>query len=186
MFGGGSFGDLPFDISEVFKQFKENIEIIKDDEGIIIKYKEIVPGLNLEMLKGMLEKAIGSGKLDMVNDMLFGGQDGMEGNVIEDDPEDDLEDQTEFDIIVLEDEQGLKLIPHDPADLDDMHETITQMFNPEFFEQAIKSVFQFIQEQLGNMLGGHDDELAQGKNDDAEDEFEDQGDSNTTGDYFYS
>jgi hypothetical protein len=172
---------------EAFDQFKNNIEISRDDEGVIIKFKTLAPGMNMDMLKSMLENMMGAGGNDMMKRFtkLMGGED-------EDEDEDTDEDETEdeamrddeqepgFRVEVLEDGSGFKLIPNDPADIDELHESMKSMFDPNVFKTAMDAAFQLFGMQPQGATDEGDDDSGD------KDKRKKGGDTNMTRDYFYT
>jgi hypothetical protein len=205
---GDDFGNgLPFDFSSILDGFKENIEISKDREGVIIRFKKMVPGMNLEQLKNSME-----GFMNMRNVNPSKLMKSMFGKANDD--EDDMEDEDEdaddeeqygpgFTIETLESDDGFKLIPNDPAEIDDLYDSLSQMFNPEFFKQMMQAAMQMfggIFKGLGNPDAPDDEEPDD--DEDAVDAPRKKGptppsgdnpfkgkkrkDSNMAGDYFYT
>ena len=175
---------FPFDFSSLFDNFKDNIDIRKEADGIVIIFKNPQPGMNVEMMKNMLENAMNMQKGGMFKDFMgMGGDEELdEMEKLDYEPEDMGEfDESPlgFKAEVIEDGKGIKLIPDDPADLDEMYENFKRIFDPEFFKGIMESFMKFFGGGGGGLFGqdpveGDD----QGGDDDS--------DSNVTNDYFYT
>lgn len=182
--------DAPVDFSSAFDRFKDNIEISRDDEGVIIQFKNLAPGMNIDMLKSMVENMMSKGA--GANDMMKRFTKLMSGET-EDEDEDTDEDEAEdeamsddaqepgFRVETLEDGSGFKLIPDDPADIDDLLESMKSMFDPEMFRNMMNAAFQLfgIKPQDATDIGDDDDA-------DEKDKRKKDGDTNMTRDYFYT
>jgi len=182
--------EAPIDFSSAFDQFKNNIEISRDNEGVIIQFKNLAPGMNMDMLKSMLENMMSSGSNDMMKRFtrLMGGQDEDEDedeDVEEDESEDeamrDEEKGPGFRVDVLEDGSGFKLIPDDLADIDELLESMKSMFDPDTFKNMMNAAFQLFGIRPSDAAGKEDDES------DEKDKRKKGGDdTNMTRDYFYT
>ncbi|NMC06788.1 MAG: hypothetical protein GYA24_16340 [Candidatus Lokiarchaeota archaeon] len=182
--------DDPTDFGGMLDQFKENISITKDAEGVIIKFKALAPGVTLDALKSMMENMMGACGKDIMRQ--FKGLMGAGDDDDDDDPgstgsEDDEdgdggEDQGPgFRVETLPDETGLKLIPDDPAQIDEFHDSIKAIFDPELFQNMMRGVMQL----FGGQFPGFPEVVP--RNDPAKKEERKKGaDTNMTRDYFYT
>ncbi len=174
----------PAGIGGMLNQFKDNIDISKDDEGVIIKFKTLAPGVTLESLKSMMESMMGAGGKDLRKQ--FSQMMGAGDNEDSDDSgsEDDADDEGEgsgFHVEILADGTGLKLIPDDPSQIDEFLESIKAIFDPEMFKKLMSSVF-----QLFGMQGTGAPGLFGGGNPPTKEEKKKGTDTNMTRDYFYT
>ncbi|HME55946.1 MAG TPA: hypothetical protein VKM55_27330 [Candidatus Lokiarchaeia archaeon] len=181
--------ESPIDFSSAFDQFKNNVDISRDDEGVIIQFKNLAPGMNMDMLKSMLENMMGTGANDLMKRFtkLMGGQDEDEDedeDVEEDESEDEaMSGETQepgFRVETLEDGSGFKLIPDDPADIDELLESMKNMFDPEMFKNMLNAAFQLFGIKPQDAAGTEDDDS------DDKDKRKKGGDTNMTRDYFYT
>ncbi|MHA1998749.1 MAG: hypothetical protein ACTSU9_11555 [Promethearchaeota archaeon] len=185
MFGNGGFGGMPFDFDSIINQLKENIDVFKEEDGIIIIFKQMMPGMNLEMMKGMIENMMNSKKMGMLSSMFSGDQEDDDDGEAEFNEKFGIEDDDDagpgFSIEVLPSDNGFKLIPDNPMDIDEMFESINNLFDPELFKKMMEQVMEMMKGLMGGFFGGMG-----GENPDEDDEFEDKGDSTSSGDYFYT
>ncbi len=124
----------PTDLGGMLDQFKENITITKDNDGIIIKFKTLAPGMTLESLKSMMESMMGAGGKDLMkrfSSMMGTGDDEDSDDSDSEDDEDGEDEGPGFHVEILADGSGLKLIPDDPAQIDEFLESIKAIFDPE-------------------------------------------------------
>nr|MDO8088068.1 hypothetical protein [Candidatus Sigynarchaeum springense] len=177
----------PTDFGGLLDQFKKNITITKDDEGVILKFKALAPGMTLESLKSMMEGMMGAGGKDIMKqfqDMMGAGDDeDSKDSASEDDENDaDGEERTPgFRVEILADKTGLKLIPDDPAEIDEFLESIKAIFDPEMFQKMMRSVF-----QLFGMQGPGAPGLLGGGSPPTKEDKKKGSDTNMTRDYFYT
>ncbi|MEX2684735.1 MAG: hypothetical protein Q6373_024395 [Candidatus Sigynarchaeota archaeon] len=175
------------DLGGMLGQFKENITISRDDEGIILKFKALAPGMTLESLKSMMEGMMGAGGKDMLKqfqDMMSAGEDDDLEDAGSPDDEDDGDDEENgpgFRVEILADGTGLKLIPDDPEQIDEFLESIKAIFDPEMFQKMMRAVFQLFGMQgpgaPGSLEGGSPPKKGDKKK---------GTDTNMTWDYFYT
>ncbi len=189
---------FPFDFSSLFNKLKENIDVTKDGDAIIIKFKEVAPGVSMDMLKDMIENAMSSKGKNPFDLLSNAGSDDDDDANAEDDGGDDEDGSYEpgFKVESLEDGTGLKLIPDDPDDIDEFYNSITQLFDPEMFKEAMSAAFKMLGNMLpgfGNMFGGDDGSNADGENagEDSNKKTKkkpggDDSDSTMSPDYFYT
>jgi hypothetical protein len=174
----------PTDFGGMLDQFKDNITLAKDAEGIIITFKTLAPGMTLEMLKSMMENMMGAGGKDLMK--RFSGMMGIGEDEESEEPEseDGAGDEDEgpgFRVEILAEGTGLKLIPDDPAQIDEFLESIKAIFDPEMFKKMMMSVTQLFGGQFPGFPG------AGTKVDPATKESRKKGtDTNMTRDYFYT
>lgn len=165
-------------------QFKQNVMISKDDEGIILKFKVLAPGMTLESLKSMMENMMGAGGSDIMkrfSDMMGAGSDEGPEDPDSDDGDGNEEGGPGFRVEIIEDGTGLKLIPDDPAQIDEFLESIKAIFDPQMFQQMMQSVFQLFGMQGPGAPG------SPGGGSPASKEDKKKGtDTNMTRDYFYT
>ena len=182
--------DSPIDFSSAFDQFKNNIEISRDDEGVIIKFKNLAPGMNMDTLKSMLENMMGTGGNDMMKRFtkLMGGED-EDDDEDEDADEDESEDEAMrddekgpgFRVEVLEEGSGFKLIPDDLAEIDELLESMKAMFDPNMFKNMMNAAFQLFGVRPQGATGANEDDDS-----DEKEKRKKGGDTNMTRDYFYT
>ncbi len=174
----------PTDFGGMLDQFKENIAISKDNEGIVVKFKTLAPGMTLETLKSMMENMMGAGGKDLMKrfSSMMGAGDDEDSD--DSDPEDGKDDESEgpgFHVEILADGTGLKLIPDDPAQIDEFLESIKAIFDPQMFNNMMKSMMQLFGNQFPGFPG------VGSKIDPAAKENRKKGtDTNMTRDYFYT
>ncbi len=174
----------PTDFGGMLNQFKENITITKDNEGIIIKFKMLAPGMTLETLKSMMENMMGAGGKDIMKqfkDMMGAGDDEDSEDSDSDDDEGGEDEGPGFHVDFLPDRTGLKLIPDDPSQIDEFLESIKAIFDPETFKKMMRSVFQLFGTQGPGAIG-----LMGGANPPTKEEKKKGTDTNMTRDYFYT
>nr|MDO8113901.1 hypothetical protein [Candidatus Sigynarchaeota archaeon] len=142
--------DMPFDFSSLFDQFKENIKITKDknNDAVIIQFKKMAPGVSIDMLKSMIENTLGAGSKNMMkkfSKLMNDDEEKGDEDQAEDDDEADGEEEDSgpgFRVDTLEDGTGFRLVPNDPADLDELYDSINSMFDPEMFTKMMSAAFQ--------------------------------------------
>jgi hypothetical protein len=174
----------PTDFGGMLDQFKENITITKDEEGIIVKFKALAPGMTLETLKSMMENMMGAGGKDIMKqfkNMMGAGNDEDSEDDDSEENEDGEDEEPGFRVEILADSTGLKLIPDDPAQIDEFLESIKAIFDPDMFKNMMRSVMQLFGGQFPGFPG------ANPKADPATKESRKKGtDTNMTNDYFYT
>jgi hypothetical protein len=171
----------PTDFGGMLNQFKENITITKDNDGIIIKFKTLAPGMTLETLKSMMENMMGAGRKDMMkrfSSMMGAGDDEDSEDSDTEDDEDGEDEGPGFHVEILADGSGLKLIPDDPTQIDEFLESIKAIFDPETFKKMMSSVFQLFGSSAPGFMGG--------TNPPTKEEKKKGTDTNMTRDYFYT
>ncbi len=172
----------PTDFDGMLDQFKENITISRDNEGVIMKFKVLAPGMTLETLKSMMESMMGAGGKDLreqFSKMMDAGDD--EDSDDSDDGEDGEDEGSGFHVEILADRTGLKLIPDDPAEIDAFLESIKAIFDPEMFKKMMSSVFQLFGVQGPGAPG-----ILDGGSPPTKEEKKKGTDTNMTRDYFYT
>jgi hypothetical protein len=177
--------DAPVDFSSAFDRFKDNVEISRDDEGVIIQFKNLAPSMNMDMLKSMLENMMdkGAGANDMMKrftKLMSGETEDEDEDADEDEAMSDEAQEPGFRVETLEDGSGFKLIPNDPADIDDLLESMKSMFDPEMFRNMMNTAFQLFGIKPQDADIGNDDDT------DEKDKRKKGGDTNMTRDYFYT
>ncbi|MHA1792896.1 MAG: hypothetical protein ACTSVI_09655 [Promethearchaeota archaeon] len=199
MFGNGGFGgEFPFNFSEIFDTILKNIEISKDEEGIIIRYTSLPPGADISALKDMVDKAIHSRGLPSFEQLLSGGvggllnfgdsgdeedydenrDDGGESvagvefeldNDGEDAGEGEDEDDGKIEVKYLESEDGIKIVPENKDLINDLYEEFKQTLNPEYMQEALQEFMKMFQDKIGSLFGSMMGMLGGEEGDDDED-----------------
>lgn len=181
---------FPFDISRLLKQFTDNVSISRDDEGVIVTFKNLAPGTDLGAIRQVMENAMRSKGNEMMRRFMsaFTGED--EDDEIDDDnelddeveededmDEDGDEDEPGFRIEDLDGGNGFKLVPDDPDDIDGLLDSMSQMFDPDVFENMMRAVSKLfgMQPRVDEEPEGEENRTKKRKQDE----------SNTTSGYFY-
>ncbi|MFX0100820.1 MAG: hypothetical protein ACFFCS_14690 [Candidatus Hodarchaeota archaeon] len=134
MFGGGDF-------QKQLEEMKEKIDIIKEDDGVLVKFKDP------EMLQNpQLQSMLNPGNLSSIGQMAGSAMGGMS-----------------MDIEQLDD--GFKIKTDDP---DALYELFNKLFDVEFMKEMISNLMEKLMGGMGDLLGGLGD--AFGDEDDDEEE----------------
>jgi hypothetical protein len=177
----------PTDYGGMLDQFKENITISKDKDGILVKFKKLAPSMSLETLKSMMENMMGAGGKDLMKQFssIMGKDEDDDGDEVEAEDDDEGSDEEDegpgFKVEILEDGTGLKLVPDDPAQIDEFMESIKAIFDPAMFKNMMQAVSQLFGIQSPGMQGT-------GTGMDPEDKEKRKAgtDTNMSRDYFYT
>ncbi|MFX0100821.1 MAG: hypothetical protein ACFFCS_14695 [Candidatus Hodarchaeota archaeon] len=112
---------MEFNIDEMFRMFKENLDIEKDGEGVLIRFKIPPPDFDPTMFKGLVEKMMAMR-----------------------DPSGENEDEYNVRVDVLEDGTGFKIIPENPQDIDKIFDSLQKLFDPSFFQEVVNAFMQYM------------------------------------------
>ncbi|MHA1369976.1 MAG: hypothetical protein ACTSWN_08190 [Promethearchaeota archaeon] len=204
----GNFGN--FDVDDLFKMISENIELSRDYEGVIIRYKNLPPGMDLENIRVLIENIMNLRMNGMMKNMMrmFGAfsdddsdsEDGFDDDYYDDedfdeyDNDDDLVDRIRID--VLPEGDGFKIIPDDPLDIDEIYDNFKAIMDPGAFQNLLKVFSKFFNNFMSKVNFEMDDDDADSTEDDTgygdDDDLDEFGrrvrrkrDSNASDDLFY-